>query len=67
MDRPKASDDYVIKAAADDLTTALMEWAEAGESERLGYRDDARDLMKEVGFHNGYWVGPFVGAQGIRA
>lgn len=54
MDRPKLSDDYIAKAAAEDLLPELMEWAKAGESERANYLADAVEVMKDAAFKNGY-------------
>lgn len=54
MDRPKLSDGYIAKAAAEDLLPELMEWAEAGESERANYLADATEVMKHAWLQNGY-------------
>lgn len=54
MQRPKLTDDYIAKAAAEDLLPELMEWANAGESERCRYLDDAVKVMKDANFRNAY-------------
>lgn len=54
MKRPTRNEEYVIKAAAEELASDLMEWGNAKESEQFDYRDLAAQLVKSAGFMNGY-------------
>lgn len=64
MERPKLHESYIAKAAAEDLLPDLMGWADAGESERLNYLDDAVELMGSAFVSDGYQLAKILDRKG---